>query len=147
MSERFEVEVANERTEQIHGENALARALAAAEGYLNSGRDKVTITRAREHESKPVDLSRVERARQRMEDSYSPGTAHEDEDNEPCEFCGGKGWAPSACHGSRHYPEGSIAILKCDECELFPYDEEAQAAARAAGYTLSDIGLVVKEPA
>lgn len=63
-----------------------------------------------------------------------------------CEFCHGKGWAPCRCYGSSYYPEGSVAILKCDECGLFEWDDDAQEEARRCGYTLNERGVVLHEP-
>ena len=45
-----------------------------------------------------------------------------------CEGCQGRGWLVATMYGSMYAPDGSLAVMKCDECEVFESDEDAAKA-------------------
>lgn len=75
--------------------------------------------------------------------------AHEDRDVPKvgvCPYCGDIGWFASTCHNSSFYPEGSVAILRCGDCEAIKSDVAARKLAKAAGYVLDKKGVVLEYP-
>jgi hypothetical protein len=71
--------------------------------------------------------------------------ACQDEEEDPRCACEGTGFL--VMNEDRYDTGEALGELQaCDTCNIFPTDEDAADAARAAGYTVNDEGLVLSEP-
>jgi hypothetical protein len=67
----------------------------------------------------------------------------EDEEDTPCE-CLGSGFL--VMNEERYEPEEALGEIQACDCGIFKTDDDAIEAARAAGYTVTDEGLITSEP-